>query len=81
MAAPHPNLIWDNWQSNCVINDYWLKFIQLPFLPEIHFHSDSKFIENMLPHLHKESKYIQTDSVVQQIPQKLDAYKYVLDIF
>lgn len=77
VAAPHPNLIWDNLQSNAAISDYWLHFVQLPFLPEIHFHSDSSFIENLLPHLNRESKYIQSDSVVQQIPKKLDAYKYV----
>lgn len=77
VSAPHPNLIWDNLQSNSAISDYWLKFIQLPYLPEIHFHSDSRFIESMLPHLNRESKYIQNESVVQQIPKKIDAYKYV----
>lgn len=82
VSASHPNLIWDNLQSNYAINDYWLKFIQLPYLPEIEMtRSDSKFIERMLPHLSRElinkSKYIQNDSVIQQIPKKLDAYKYV----
>lgn len=78
VSASHPNLMWDNLQSKSPINDYWLKFVQLPFLPEIEMtRADSKFIENALPHLSKAS-YNQSDSpTIQHIPNKLDAYKYV----
>lgn len=83
VSASHPNLMWENLQSKSPINDYWLKFIQLPYLPEIEMtRNDSKFIEHTLPHLSKEppksSMYIpMVDSVVQQVPNKYDAYKYV----
>lgn len=80
VSAAHPNLMWDNLQSKSPINDYWLKFVQLPYLPEIEMtRTDSKFIERTLPHLNKDSsnKYSQIDPTIQQIPNKLDAYKYV----
>lgn len=81
VSASHPNLMWENLQSKSPINDYWLKFIQLPFLPEIEMtRTDSKFIEQTLPHLTKEplrSTYIPADSLIQQVPNKFDAYKYV----
>lgn len=72
--------MWDNLQSKSAINDYWMKFVQLPSLPEIEMtRANSKFIERSMPHLSKEpltkSAYLQTDSVIQQIPNKLDAYK------
>lgn len=38
--------------------------------------SDSKFIERTLPHLNKEI-YNNSDLLIQQVPNKLDAYKYV----
>lgn len=77
VSASHPNLMWDNLQSKSPVNDYWLKFVQLPYLPEIEMtRTDSNFIEKTLPHLSKES-HNQTDSLLQQIPNKLDAYKYV----
>lgn len=68
--------MWDNLQSKSPINDYWLKFVQLPYVPEIEMtRTDSKFIETALPHLSKEI-YNQNDSAIQ-ISNKLDAYKYV----
>lgn len=81
VSASHPNLMWDNLQSKSPINDYWLKFIQLPYLPEIEMtRTDSKFIERTLPHLNKEpprSTYISADSLIHQVAKKFDAYKYV----
>lgn len=82
ISASHPNLMWENLQAKSPINDYWLKFIQLPYLPEIEMtRADSNFIDRMLPHLRDDSSpksiYHSTDSTIQRIPNKLDAYKYV----
>ncbi|XP_031638878.1 epoxide hydrolase 3-like [Contarinia nasturtii] len=77
VSASHPNLMWDNLQSKSLINDHWLKFVQLPYLPEMEMtRTDSKFIERTLSHLNKEV-YNNSDLLLHQIPNKLDAYKYV----
>lgn len=74
--------MWDNFQSKSPINEYWLKFAQLPYLPEVEMtRSDSTFIDRALPHLRTEAStktmYSINDATIQQIPNKLDAYKYV----
>lgn len=72
--------MWDNLHTKSPINDYWLKFAQLPYLPEMEMiHNDSTFIERTMQHLSKESsnsKYV-NDTNEYQITNKLDAYKYV----
>lgn len=71
--------MWDNLHTKSPINDYWLKFAQLPYLPEMEMnHNDSTFIERTMQHLSKESssRYV-TDTNGYHIKNKLDAYKYV----
>lgn len=79
VSASHPNLMWDNLHTKSPINDYWLKFAQLPYLPEMEMnHNDSTFIERTMQHLSKESnsRYVNVTNGYQ-ITNKLDAYKYV----
>lgn len=71
--------MWDNLHTKSPINGYWLKFAQLPFLPEMEMnHNDSTFIERTMQHLSKESnsRYV-NETNGNQITNKLDAYKYV----
>lgn len=64
------------------MNDSWLKFVQIPYLPEIELtRNDSQFIEKTLTHVQNDIKntpiYGLNDTPIEQIANKLDAYKYV----
>ncbi|XP_055383635.1 epoxide hydrolase 4-like [Condylostylus longicornis] len=49
ISTPHPNLIWDNLNTKCIMNRTWLKFIQLPYIPELdHSSRYSNFLEKCL---------------------------------
>lgn len=76
VSASHPNLMWTNLQSKLPINDSWLKFVQIPYLPEIEMaRSDTTFIEKTMPHLQSNKKL--NESQNEQYIDVLDAYKYV----
>lgn len=82
VSASHPNLMWNNLHSKSQINDSWLKFIQIPYLPEIEItRSDSAFVEKALPHIQNDIKntpiYGINETPIEQIANKMDAYKYV----
>ncbi|XP_059622718.1 epoxide hydrolase 4-like [Phlebotomus argentipes] len=85
VSAPHPNLIWRNLVSSKVpINSAWLKFIQLPCLPEIeHVRPDSGFLERNFTHVdntRSKSKYNNLQPLNGSANEKghiLDAYKYI----
>lgn len=82
ISTSHPNLLWDNLQPKSLINDQWLRFVQLPYLPEAEMtRNDSNFIESALSHLNKDPipksiLYASNDNICC-IPNKMDAYKYV----
>lgn len=74
--------MWDNLQAKSIINDQFLRFVQLPYLPETEMtRNDSSFIETALSHLNKDTiskslRYSMNDNL-NCIPNKMDAYKYV----
>lgn len=75
-------MMWDNLHPKAAINDKWLKFIQLPYLPEAEMsRSDAGFVEKALPHIQNDVKntpvYGIGDAPLEQIANKMDAYKYV----
>lgn len=77
ISSPHPNILWQNLHPKSQINDIWLKFIQLPLLPENKFASND-FLEKCLPHVfcvgrsNKHSKDIADRCLTH-------AYKYVFN--
>lgn len=82
VSASHPNLMWANLHAKSEMNDSWLKFVQIPYLPEIELtRNDSQFIEKTLSHVQNDIKttpiYGLNDTPIEQIANKLDAYKYV----
>lgn len=73
--------MWDNLQAKSPINDQWLRFVQLPYLPEAEMaRNDSTFVETAMAHLSdalpKSIRYSAGDNV-SCIPNMMDAYKYV----
>uniref|UniRef100_A0A7G3AYE4 Putative soluble epoxide hydrolase n=1 Tax=Lutzomyia longipalpis TaxID=7200 RepID=A0A7G3AYE4_LUTLO len=85
VSAPHPNLIWSNLESSKVpINSAWIKFIQLPYLPEVeHVRPDSNFLERNFTHVDNtraKSKYNNLQPLNGSSNEKghiLDAYRYI----
>lgn len=77
ISSPHPNIVWQNLHAQSQISDTWLKFIQLPVLPESQF-SSSDFLEKCLPHVYSvgRSKKHSKDMVD---PCLTHAYKYVFN--
>lgn len=74
--------MWENLHAKSEINDSWLKFVQIPYLPEIQLtRTDSQFIEKTLTHVQNDIKNTPihglNDTPIEQIANKLDAYKYV----
>lgn len=82
VSASHPNLMWENLPAKSEMNDSWLKFVQIPYLPEIQLtRADSQFIEKTLTHVQNDINntpiYGLDNTPIEQIANKLDAYKYV----
>ncbi|KAG4065022.1 hypothetical protein HA402_004145 [Bradysia odoriphaga] len=77
ISSPHPNIIWKNLHPQSQVNDIWLKFVQIPVLPENQF-SDSDFLEKCLPHVYSvgRTKKHSKDMVDRCLT---NAYKYVFN--
>lgn len=68
--------MWTNLHSKLQMNETWLKFVQIPYLPEIEMtRSDPTFVEKTMPHLQSNKKL--NDTGTENISNILDAYKYV----
>lgn len=80
VSAPHPNLMWNNLQAKSPINDSWLKFVQLPYLPERCLsRQDSQFLDKSMPHIQMDGKSSRNGIVNGDdlIATQRNAYKYV----
>ncbi|GAB0097161.1 epoxide hydrolase 4 [Sergentomyia squamirostris] len=85
VSAPHPNLMWSNLDSSKVsINRGWLKFIQLPILPEMeHMRPGGNFLERNFTHMNNsrsKSKYNKLQPLngsTNESGHILDAYRYI----
>lgn len=67
VACPHPNLYWQTISTHSYFNSQWLKFIQLPYLPEIDaMKEDINIINDHFSHLQNNGKK----------NNYLEAYKY-----